>query len=376
MSDPRTIRILSLDGGGERGYLQMQFFKRFVQQWGVDPATIAGQFDVITGTSIGGIMGLGMAFGMTPDELLPFFTEQGPYIFSLTSLTPSVRPDILTKVALVIANTPFYQSSGPTDEFYGYGLLTSTMESIFGTNTLQDLNTNILIPSYQFDNSTYVLYSNLNYPEFSGQNELISNIALATSAAPLYFPSWTFSGHNTIDGGVYQNNPTEFGRSLAQMIKPTANRCCILSVGTGLGEKGFDPGNPDIIDSRVDPEAFDLARRLIDYTKTNPNAPINKKLISSRVDPEDATAIEKLVALFSIASTGGQESIAKALYLESNYTLSQLYYYRFQPTLDPNKNTELDNTDTAILEYYEEVAEEWFNDDINDINTFIGHLTA
>ncbi len=145
MSDPNTLRILSLDGGGERGYLSLNFFQKFVQLWGIDPSTIASQFDVITGTSVGGIMALALAFGLTPAKISPFFTVQGPYIFSLSSLIPSLRPNKAAKVALVIADTPFYQSSGPTAAKYGSGLLSATLTSIFGTNTLQNLKTNVII---------------------------------------------------------------------------------------------------------------------------------------------------------------------------------------------------------------------------------------
>ncbi len=74
MSDPNTVRILEFDGGGERGYLSNTFFNRFVQQWGIDPATLAQQFDVICGTSVGGILALAYATGRTPAELMPFFT--------------------------------------------------------------------------------------------------------------------------------------------------------------------------------------------------------------------------------------------------------------------------------------------------------------
>lgn len=357
MSDPRTLRILSLDGGGERGYLSMIWLKKFIQLWGIDPATVAKNFDVICGTSIGGITGLALAFGLTVDEILPFFTTQGPYIFSLTSLTPSLRPPLAAKVALVFANTPFYQSSGITEAAYGSGLLAATVQAQFGTSTLQDLQTNVIIPSYQTDTSRYVLFSNLNYSDFLGQNELISNVALATSAAPIYLPSWSFGGHTYMDGGVYENNPAEFGRTLAQMIKPTANRCCILSIGTGLGEKGFDPGNPDIVDPRVNPVIAAAVAAII-----------------SQLD--DDSAITTLFSLFSVAQTGGQESTAKALLLESSYTLMQTYYYRLQPQLDLTLNTELDNTDTAILTYYEDTATNAFNDDINNISNFLGHLTA
>jgi patatin-like phospholipase/acyl hydrolase len=354
MSDPNTLRILELDGGGERGFMSLTFLQKFIQLWGISPSSLASQFDVICGTSIGGIMALGFAMGMSPAQILPFFTVQGPYIFSLTSFIPSVRPPLAAKIGLIAADIPFYQSSGPTAARYGYGLLQATINSLFGSQTLQNLQTNVIIHSYQNDDDTYVLFSNLNYPDFIGQNELISNVALATSAAPIYFPALNLNGHVYIDGGVYDNNPADFGRTLAQMIKPTATRTCILSLGTGLGEEGFDPGNPSIADPRVDPQIINLQKTM----------------------PELFDSIATLFGLFSIAATGSQEATAKALYLESQYTINQLYYYRFQPQLDLNLNTELDNTDPAILAYYTTTANQWFNNDIENIAEFIGHLTA
>lgn len=372
MSDPNTLRILELDGGGERGYLSLQFFQKFVQLWGINQADIWKNFDVICGTSIGGIAALSLAFGKTIDEILPFFTVQGPYIFSLGTSTglppvfpfppdPSIRPNFIQKGALILTNTPFYSSSGFYENQYGYGLLSTTLQDQFGNNTLQDLLTNVLIPTYEQTKSKYVLASNLNYPDFGGQNELISNVALATGSAPVYLPALTLTNSISgtlngtyLDGGIYQNNPASLGRTLAQMLKPNANRFCVLSLGTGIGEMGFDPGNPDMLDARVD----NLIRQM------------------SLTTPFAFDTIQTIYSLFSISSTGGQESVAKALFLESNYTLDQLYYYRFQPTLDPNLNTELDNTDPEILTYYDTVANDYFNDDIENISNFIGHLTA
>lgn len=350
--DSNTLRILEIDGGGERGYLPLNFFELFVQLWGINPNEVWKYFDVICGTSIGGIITLGLAFGLTPAQLMPFFTVQGPYIFSLSSLTPSLRPNLAAKLALIATNTPFYQSSGPTAASYGHGLLYATLQQQFGTNTLQNLKTNVIIPSYQQDNSTYSLFSNLNYPDFIGNNELISNVAIATSAAPIYLPSLSLNNHTYLDGGVYQNNPASFGINLARMIKPTYKRICVLSLGTGIGEMGFDPGNPSMVDSRV--EQF-----LID----NPS-------------PNAFDSVTTLFSLFDIAATGGQESVAKALYLQSQYTLNQIYYYRFQPQLDLSLNTELDNTDPDILTYYQTLATTTFNNDITNITTFLGHLTA
>lgn len=341
-----TLRVLEIDGGGQRVYLPFKFLKLFTQQWGISFDQLAQEFDVICGCSAGGILALSLAFGLTYDQMLPFFTTQGPYIFSLSSIIPSLRPNVAAKLALIATNTPFYQSSGPTENSYGYGLLKTAIQNNFGTNTLHNLKTNVLIPAYEDDTKTYRLFSNLNYPEFIGQNELISNVALATGAAPVYLPPLSMNGHSYEDGGIFSNNPSQFGKVLAHMIKPQAKKVCVLSLGTGIGQIGFDPGVPD------------------------PEAPL----------PADISTIEKIFGLLNIALTGSQESIARSLLLESSYTLFPkyyypTYYYRFQPQLDLTKNTELDNTDPDIMAYYEQTAQTVFDNDIDNISTFIGHLS-
>jgi len=355
MSDPNTLRILEIDGGGARGYMSLLFLNDFVNLWGIDPSTIAQQFDVICGNSAGGIIALYLATGNTPDDLITLFTTQVPYVFSLTSVTASVRPNLAAKLVLIGTDTPFYQSSGITAPYYGAGLLTATLQSQFGSSTLQDLQTNVIIPSYRYDTSTYVLFSNVSNSQFIGQNELISNVALCTSAAPIYLPSITLSdGHTYVDGGVYQNNPSQLGRVLGQMVKPNANRTCILSIGTGIGEMGFDPGNPDIRDERVEH-------------------------IIKNMSPEQMVAfdsIQTIFQLFDICSTGAQESIRVGLNLEANYTLNPTFYYSFQPQLATDINTELDNTDTEIFSYYQATESSWFENDTDNITTFLGHLTA
>ncbi len=476
MSDPNTIRVLELDGGGERGYFSLSWFENFVSQWGIDPTTIAQQFDVICGSSVGAIMALSLASGMTPAAISPFFTTHGPFIFSLSSLFPSWRPNLAYKIALILSNTPFYQSSGPTAASYGSGLLASTVQTNFGSNTLQNLNTNVVIPFYQQDTGTFGLFSNVTSPGFTGQNTLISDVALAASAAPVYLPAWTIGGHSYIDDGIYQNNPAQFGVVLGKILKPNANRICVLSIGTGIGEIGFDSGgNPGIplannplattntsatvvvtvpttsiftngqnvtisgaiatggitaLQLNITAAISIINSTTFSYTAGGtatssvtgggssvevtylsrlftPNSfkkrafhpdgisadqfrqtPVYQELLNKnpyfeskiqqirRSSVLSFDTIQSIFGLFEIASTGGQESVAQALLMQSVSTLDQLYYYRFNAILDPTKNTELDNTDSSILTYYSSLALSLFNNDINNISAFIGHLTA
>lgn len=356
MADSRTTRVLSINGGGASIIVALYWLKRFMQEWGVDQVDIWKKFDVITGASAGGIVALALGFGITVDELLAIFTVQGKSIFSLVPvvfpLSEAVRPSKALKGILAVANTPFYQSSGLLADTYGHGLLYKTIKDNFKIGgvdaTMQDLKTKVIIPSYELDTHKYILFSNVSnsdFPEFIGENELISNVALATSAAPLYLPALIMNGHNYIDGGVYQNNMSRFGMVLGKMNKKRANRTCILSISPGVRKMGFATGAPE------DP----------------PTTP-----------PTNLSAIETGIILFDIACTGAQESVAKALSLEVDYTLNKTETYQFSPIHDSLyfDKTELDNTDTEIQTYYEDLADTYFNNDLNNVQIFQSRLDA
>lgn len=400
MSDSNTIRVLEFDGGGERGYLSNLFFNRFIQEWGIDPSTLSDKFNVICGTSVGGIIALAYSIGKTPEDLMPFFTVQGPLLFTLGSnifppvvvppIVPSIRPNSIEKVALIVANIPFYNSSGAFANAYGSGLLRSLIEVLFGDMTMQDVRTNVIIPTFDYATKKFILCSNIDNPAFSAQDELLSNVALATSAAPIYLPPITLESPIStmlngiyLDGGIYQNNPSLLGFSLGKMIKTTANRACILSLSTGTGEYGFDNDpllmSPMLLESAKKKYTSSTTLKMVLHKLGKPVNNLNKlqnKMLELEVGDVTFDTIKFLFELFSIASTGSQDSADEVLYLDSTYTLDQTYYYRFKPALDLTLDPALDNTDPAILTYYEELAEETYNDDAQNIATFLGHLTA
>jgi hypothetical protein len=411
MSDPNTLRVLELDGGGERGYLSEQFLKLLIQGWSISDNEIWKYVDVICGTSIGGILALALAAGKPLSEIETFFTTTGKSIFSLSPVPlgqEAVRPNSAEKIFYISENIPFYQSSDSlfaSAEDYGSGLLYKTIRDLFGSIILKELNTNVIIPTIRKDpivnpddgsityKYTFVTFSNIDHPEFEGMNELASDIALCTSAAPVYLPEYTFvnskgESHTYIDGGIFQNNPAIFGRNIAQIIKPTLRRTCILSIGTGLGAINFDmeyeapppedpPEDPSFL---IKKETVSKQMETFIYGHKYGHSLSNNLFFDDpTIDPfviigNLVDAIKNLKQLFTLAMTGAQESIARSLYLESEYGGNQLYYYRFQPQLDPALDTDLDNTTDEILDYYEQTAKDWYDDDTVNIANFFGHL--
>lgn len=326
MSDPNTRRILALDGGGAKGVFQAKFLSHFVNLWGINPNELWKHFDVICGTSVGGIQALFYATGGSPDEAVEFMLDSSPAIFSTSTIIPGVQATILDKLATMILGGSFY----PSD------VLISTLNSFFGTQTMGDCKTNALITSYNYDTDTPTLFSNVSFPDSSGETELISNVALATSSAPLYFPQANIGGIRYVDGAMIKNNPAWLGYSLGQIVKPTANRTCILSIGCGLGNVGFhDVPTP----------------------------------------PPDESNMAFLFRTISISINGSQETDAKQLDLVDNYSLDKIYSYRANAVFD-SPYGDLDLTTPESSTYRMQKATDLFNSDISDISTFLGHLVA
>lgn len=219
-----TYNILSFDGGGIRGLFSARILARLEQR---APGLLSGA-QLIAGASTGGIIALGLAAGMTPEELVALYQTKANDIFD----------DSWLDNVLDIGNL--------TGAQYGSGrlkrLITAEFERRRGKRTLGDLEKRVLIPSFDLDNSDAPrarsprrwkakFFHNFPGGDSDGA-ELIVDVALRTTAAPSYFPS--YQGY--IDGGVVTNNPSV--AALAQALHPTTGRqqlqdIRLLSIGTG-----------------------------------------------------------------------------------------------------------------------------------------------
>lgn len=356
----KTLSVLSFDGGGIRGFISSVFIKLFCQLWGVNSAELYKYFGVIGGTSTGAMQATAYAYGgITAEQIMQLYKDKGAIIFN------SILGGRASWITKAIVMTTEY----PISTFYPNTGLIETITSVLPTQTLQDMKTNVMITSYNKDADVPVFFSNLNQNGFIGQNELASDVILASTSAPLYFPAANFSstsalaGINFIDGGVQQNNPSSIALTLNQIINPTATRYCVLSVGTGLG----DIGTPVVTQSMIDNEVLKLSKI----------TPASKDSLNNFVvTPNLFSNMQLLLKLIDVGITGCQEAVHFNFDLISKYTLQNVYYYRFNYQLDKTMDIELDNTDPVFFEYMEESATQHFNDDIENISTFLGHLTA
>ena len=159
--DSNTIRIFSFSGGGTKGYGSNRFMQKFLHQWGIPQADLWKYVDVMCGTSIGGILACAYSFGKTPDQMESFFLQKAKRIFTIRTAaelatashnadTDSNRPNTLQKLALISTNDAFY-ASPYSDSNFGSNILQNVLVDNFGSSTLANLKTPIVIPAIEKD---------------------------------------------------------------------------------------------------------------------------------------------------------------------------------------------------------------------------------
>ena len=185
-SGAATKRILTIDGGGVKGTFPASFLATVEEATG---KSISDYFDLIVGTSTGGIIALGLGLGWPAQDLVDFYEEYGPRIFRQAS---------------------FWRRLGSVfNAKYDPEPLHRALEENFRDARIGESTVRLVIPSVNLDNGEVHLYKTAHHPRLElDYKEKAVDAARATSSAPTYFPSFISStGVPLIDGGVWANNP-------------------------------------------------------------------------------------------------------------------------------------------------------------------------
>ena len=175
-------RILAIDGGGIKGVFPASFLATVEDSIGDN---VANYFDLIVGTSTGGIIALGLGLGLSAKEILAFYEEFGPHIFGGTR------------------RLGWFRSK------YNSAPLKEALDTCFRKKKLGDSKKRLVIPSLNLENGEVYIYKTAHHPRLERDyKEKAVNVALATTAAPTYFPTHrSAAGTPLIDGGLWANNP-------------------------------------------------------------------------------------------------------------------------------------------------------------------------
>jgi patatin-like phospholipase/acyl hydrolase len=230
------FRILACDGGGIRGLISALVLGKLeykIQELTNDEgARLSDYFHLFAGTSTGGLIALGLTapeVDITAEELALLYTEDGPDIFhvSATSLLGTL--------------------GGLTGPKYSPDSLKAALERRLGTAQLASALRDLVVTSYDMTGREPYFFKRWRARESksSARNAPLVDAALATAAAPTYFPSHPYDDRALVDGGVFAMNPviaaiTEaLKRSGDEPVDLTTDDLLVVSVGTGAYETSY-----------------------------------------------------------------------------------------------------------------------------------------
>lgn len=198
-SDPSSWRgpchVLSLDGGGIRGLFSAAVLAKLEEDQGI---RIVDHFDLIVGTSTGGIIALALGMGITPRELVQFYLDHGLSIF----------PQAKGRCGRWAR---FFRCI--RERRYCGRPLEAALRGVLEERTLGESTKRLVIPSYNLGKDEVRLFKTPHHPRLRRDWRLPAwQVGMATAAAPTFFPVWKGTeGMRLIDGGVWANNPTLVG---------------------------------------------------------------------------------------------------------------------------------------------------------------------
>lgn len=206
MSDS-TFNILSFDGGGLRGTLSINLLEKIQSK---SLYNIVKTSNMISGTSTGSLIALGLAYGMSPSEISKLYSKENlEYIFDKS----------------------YSQISRPK---YDNNHLKEILLSVFPENLkLKDLGKLVVIPTFfvgnQYNSWKAIFYNNI--PNSVTQDYTVIDVAMASSAAPAIFPSYDCN----IDGGIIANDPSlsSIIYAIDDELGKKIDKIRLLSFGTG-----------------------------------------------------------------------------------------------------------------------------------------------
>ena len=224
----RRYRILALDGGGVKGAYTASVLSTLESLTG---KSISQHFDLITGTSTGGIIAIAIGLGIPLSEILDLYVSKGPKIFPspkrwwLGSAWGLMRHLLLPK--------------------HSREILQQAIADIIGERRFGESRNRLVIPAFNAVSGDVQLFKTSHTPSFRMDcNRPAVDVALATAAAPTYFQAFTDAdGRSYVDGGVWANCPAMVG------------------IAEAVGVLGWPLDSIDVLSIGTTDEPFDISRK-------------------------------------------------------------------------------------------------------------------
>lgn len=194
------MRVLSIDGGGIRGLIPALVLAEIERR---TQRRTAELFDLIAGTSTGGIIACALARPgddgaprFAADELAQLYEREGPRIF---------HRSLLKRIT---------SAEGVLDERYGSDGLLAALREYLGDARLSDALVPLFVPAYDIERRRAFFFRSERARTDPALDFGLADVAHATSAAPTYFEPARVSDaagahrYALVDGGVFAANPS------------------------------------------------------------------------------------------------------------------------------------------------------------------------
>ena len=221
--EDKDFRILSIDGGGIRGIFPAAFLSGLEQRY-LGGSSVIQYFDLISGTSTGGIIALGLAAGLTATDMNDLYVKRGREIFP-----PDHQgfPGTLGRW--------FKNCSRFLKFIYDREALVRVLCETFGARKFGEAKVRLCIPAFDGKYGEPYIFKTPHHPDFRlDYKEKMTKVATATSAAPTFYRPFEDGGYTFVDGGVWANNPIMVGLvDTLSCFGVPRDRVRILSIGCG-----------------------------------------------------------------------------------------------------------------------------------------------
>jgi len=225
------LRVLSIDGGGIRGVIPAVLLQHLEEKVG---KPIAEMFDLVVGTSTGGILACGLTVPASANAKQPKFTAADML-------------KLYERDGHKIFERSFWKGvtslGGLGDETYSAKPLEKLLKDYLGEATLKSVLTPLVVTAYDIERRQPYFFKSTK-AEDPKRNHYLRDAARATSAAPTFFEPAVVrnvGGRGTrrilVDGGVFVNNPAMCAYAEAQELPGADQGIMMVSLGTGVATR-------------------------------------------------------------------------------------------------------------------------------------------
>jgi patatin-like phospholipase/acyl hydrolase len=286
LPNPERFQVLALDGGGLRGIFTAALLAGLEADIG---RPVVDHFELIVGTSTGGIIALGLGAGLSPREILDFYVREHRRIFPNRFGWRTLRQPFVAK--------------------YRPQPLEDALRAVFGSKLLGESAIPLVIPAYNLGENAVYLFKTPHHERLRRDHRVPMWAAgMATTAAPTFFPAFRLPSDHVrlIDGGVWANNPAMVGLTEAvSMFGRGLDQVRVFSLGTTASTRTrrsrLDNGGllrwargPNVVDVLLNGQsagAFTQLQHLIGENAHRLNPPAPDELASlDACDPRELIA--------------------------------------------------------------------------------------